>query len=62
MLSAAGNVMNIFLIKDVLLPSHPTVIDQDDQPVPPDPWTEIHTHTEGLQHSPSSSSSSSSSV
>ena len=26
---AAGNVNNIFLIKDVFLPSHPTIIDQD---------------------------------
>ena len=24
-----GNVINIFLIKDIFLPSHPTVIDQD---------------------------------
>ena len=26
----AGNVINIFLIKDIFLPSHPTIIDQDD--------------------------------
>ena len=37
---ATGNIINIFLIKDIFLPSHPTVIDQDDSQTENDADTE----------------------